>query len=96
MRLLVLWCVIIFVLAILAVGVYYVIYSRNINDKICEGNSSRKKMLDVPHALGIVLCITFVSYTFLISYDYKQYRNNIEHQVKNRNNIARNNIAITK
>lgn len=88
MSILILWCIIIFALAILAVGVYYLIYSRNINKKICEGNSSQKKMLDVPHVLGIVLFIICVSYILIVSYDYKHYRINIENQMQNRNNVA--------
>ena len=81
--------VLVLALAVLAVGVYYVIYARNINKKIREGNLSGKKMLDIPHTMLTVLIVILVFYAVMISVDYKQYRNSVNNLTQNRNNIAR-------
>ena len=77
------------VIVMIALAVYCVIYTKNINKKIQNGGSSRKKMMDIPKAVMISVIVILLLYSVIST--MALYDNNDTTAV-NRDNIASINL----
>lgn len=64
------------VVVIIAVFVYYLIYARSINRKICNGQITNRKMVDIPKVIMIASIILLLLYSVALSVGLEQsYKN---------------------
>ena len=54
-------------LSLVAVFVYYIIYSQHINSKIVSGEITGRRMLDIPKMVLIVIMIALLIYSLIVS-----------------------------
>lgn len=63
-------------IVIIAVFVYYLIYARSINRKICNGQIINRKMVDIPKVIMIAIIILLLLYSVALSVGLEQsYKN---------------------
>lgn len=82
MSLYIVWMFLATFIAIVAVGLYYLIYARNINKKICDGKSARKRMIEIPRVIIIAVIAVLVSYSVILSIENMQLRNVANSQIQ--------------
>jgi len=74
------------ILAALGVFVYFLIYSRHINEKIARGEVKGKRMIDIPGVIRIAVLIVLILYAVLTTVSLNNIKN--REVVENRNDFA--------
>lgn len=71
------------VLSLIAVFVYYIIYSRHINMKIASGEITGKRMVDIPRVIFTVTLAVLLIYALTVTFALKQSRNQVYEENRN-------------